>query len=173
MAHLLGREFDGVTIAPSEHFWGLAIMMPLRPSEEDLANIDSPVPHVPPRLRRIIEENIMILLAGAIAEELVEPRSGRYEDPTPRPRIVAEDVAKDEKLSARARQRLGPPGRLLRRVREEEDIEEENLRFVRSLRGDDDLQDAVERADAEETDEFLASAARAELDRLDALWAES
>ncbi len=72
-----------------------------------------------------------------------------------------------------ARQRLGPPGRLLRRVREEEDIEEENLRFVRSLRGDDDLQDAVERADAEETDEFLASAARAELDRLDALWAES
>ncbi len=106
MAHLLGREFEGVTIATSEHFWGLAIMMPLRPSEEDLANIDSPVPHVPPRLRRIIEENIMILLAGAIAEELVEPRSGRYEDPTPRPRIVAEDVAKDEKLSARARQKI-------------------------------------------------------------------
>jgi hypothetical protein len=77
MAHLLGWGIGPVTIIRGNGYNGLACYNGMRFSDKERGKLGLPVPLLPARFRRAVETNIMVSLAGRMAERWdLEPVSG-------------------------------------------------------------------------------------------------
>jgi hypothetical protein len=84
MAYTVGRRNGVVSIRPGEHYNGIAFHGPApRPSELERGKLGLPVPLLPARLRRWIETEILIVVAGREAEFFRFIPPTRYSGPDP------------------------------------------------------------------------------------------
>jgi hypothetical protein len=81
-AFLFGRRVTAVSIVPGVHFGGITLLASRRApslSEREQGRLAVPLPMaLPARVRRDLEANAMVSLAGPVIDDIIRPRETAY-----------------------------------------------------------------------------------------------
>jgi hypothetical protein len=137
-AHLLGRRLELISIKPGRRHLGFAANRapPIHVAVEHVEGV--PLTHQPEALRRAVETDVIVYLAGYLAEFLVEPQAPGQ------PIAPAEDIA----AAREALSHLTP--------RDVELLQRHEDELARSDKSDDDLAHEIARLFADGKDESEA-----------------
>jgi ATP-dependent Zn protease len=104
VAFIFGRRVEVVSIRPTMQWGGVVFSRPTKVHDDEAESLGAPVMFLPARLRRDIEQDVVMTLAGDLGEELRFGRRSGYgltKDET-----VADEVVRELALSAKQRAML-------------------------------------------------------------------